>query len=128
MIVAGVTLLIIGKIWDSVFPINKNLWSSSFVCWTAGISLLLFAVFYFIIDVMEYKKWAFPLVVIGMNSITIYLAQRVFYLGYTSDFLFGGFAALFNQTWQPVIIHLSYALTCWLLLYWLYKKKIFLKI
>ena len=128
MIVGGVALLIIGKIWDNFFPINKNLWSSSFVCWTAGISLLLFAVFYFFIDVMGYKKWAFPLVVIGMNSITIYLAQRVLYLGYTSDFLFGGLAAFFNEIWQPVIIQLAYAVTCWLLLYWLYKKKIFLKI
>jgi predicted acyltransferase len=128
MIVGGVALLIIGKIWDNFFPINKNLWSSSFVCWTAGISLLLFAVFYFFIDVMGYKKWAFPLVVIGMNSITIYLAQRVIYLGYTSDFLFGGLAAFFNEIWQPVIIQLAYAVTCWLLLYWLYKKKIFLKI
>ncbi len=128
MIVGGVALLIIGKIWDNFFPINKNLWSSSFVCWTAGISLLLFAVFYFFIDMMGYKKWAFPLVVIGMNSITIYLAQRVLYLGYTSDFLFGGLAAFFNEIWQPVIIQLAYAVTCWLLLYWLYKKKIFLKI
>src|SRR5690606_32086639 len=50
MITAGVALMIIGKFWDFVFPINKNLWTSSFVCWVGGLSLLLFSVFHLIID------------------------------------------------------------------------------
>ena len=74
MVLAAVALMIIGKIWNIVFPINKHLWTSSFVCWVGGLSLLLFAIFYLIIDVWQYKKWALFFVVIGMNPITIYLA------------------------------------------------------
>ena len=77
LVLAAVALMIIGKIWDLAFPINKNLWTSSFVCFVGGLSLLLFSVFYLIIDVWKFKKWAFFFVVIGMNPITIYLAERI---------------------------------------------------
>ena len=77
LVLAAITLMIIGKIWNIAFPINKNLWTSSFVCFVGGLSLLLFSIFYLIIDVLDYKKWAFFFVVIGMNPITIYLTGRI---------------------------------------------------
>ena len=58
------------------FPINKNLWTSSFVLRCAGLSLLFLALFYLVIDVWRLRRWAFPLIVIGSNSILIYLAGR----------------------------------------------------
>jgi predicted acyltransferase len=128
MIVAGVLLLSIGKLWDVVFPINKNLWTSSFVCWVGGLSLLLFAVFYLVMDVWGFKAWAFPFVVIGINSITIYMAQQLIQFGHTADFLFGGFTQMAAEPWKPVISALGYVITCWFFLYFLYKKKIFLKV
>jgi len=71
MVLAGIAFMIIGKIWDLNFPINKNLWSSSFVCYVGGLSLLLFALFYLVIDVWNFRKWTLFFVVIGMNPITI---------------------------------------------------------
>ena len=95
MAIAGVALVAVGLLWDVVFPINKNLWTSSFVCFVGGLSLLLFSLFYLIIDVWGYRKWSFFFTVIGMNSITIYMAQRMIRFSYTSDFLFKGMIGWF---------------------------------
>lgn len=76
MLCASMLLLVIGYLWGMVFPINKNLWTSSFVLFAAGWSLLLFAMFYLVIDVVGLKGWSFFFRVIGMNSITIYLLQQ----------------------------------------------------
>ncbi len=120
--------MIIGKIWDLAFPINKNLWTSSFVCWVGGLSLLLFSVFYLIIDVWNLRKWAFIFVVIGMNPITIYLAGRIINFRSASKFLFGGFIELFPATWGPFWEGIAITAVGWVFLYFLYKKKIFLKV
>ena len=128
MAIGGVILIIIGQIWNLVFPINKNLWSSSFVCYVGGISIILMTIFYLIIDVWKYQKWAVFFVVIGMNPITIYLANRIIGFGRATDFLFGGIAELLPEAWSPLIIAIGYVIVGWLFLYLLYKKKIFLKV
>ncbi|MDO5571094.1 MAG: DUF5009 domain-containing protein [Bacteroidales bacterium] len=129
LIVCGVALIIIGKLWNIVFPINKNLWSSSFVCFVGGISLIAFSVFYYLIDVKGLKGWTLAFRVIGMNSITIYLAQSMINFRYTANYFFGGFIALFeNETMQNLLNSSIYIITCWLFLYFLYKKNIFLKV
>ncbi len=128
MILAAVILMVTGKIWDLAFPINKNLWSSSFVCFVGGLSLLLFSVFYLIIDVWNLRKWAFFFVVIGLNPITIYLANRIINFENASEFVFGGVIGLFPATWEPFLSGFAYTTIGWLFLYFLYKKKIFLKV
>jgi predicted acyltransferase len=128
MILAGIILMLIGKIWDIAFPINKNLWSSSFVCFVGGLSLLLFSVFYLIIDVWNLRKWAFFFVVIGLNPITIYLANRIINFENASEFVFGGLIGLFPANWEPFLSGFAYTAIGWLFLYFLYKKKIFLKV
>ena len=128
LLIAAVVLMIIGKLWNIVFPINKNLWTSSFVCWAGGLSLLLFAIFYLIIDVLGFKKWAFFFVVIGMNPITIYLTERIVNFRAASNFFFGGFAALLPETWTPFVNAVGVTTIAWVFLYILYKKKIFLKV
>jgi predicted acyltransferase len=125
---AAVALMIIGRIWNIAFPINKNIWSSSFVCFVGGLSLLLFSVFYLIIDVLGYRKWAFVFVVIGMNPITIYLTERIINLRAATKFFFGGLAAIMPETWTPLINGFGITAVGWVFLYFLYKKKIFLKI
>jgi predicted acyltransferase len=120
--------MIIGKIWNLAFPINKNLWTSSFVCFVGGLSLLLFSVFYLIIDVWNLRKWAFFFVVIGMNPITIYLAQRIINFENASKFCFGGLIELFPESWTPFLDGIAITTIGWLFLYFLYKKKIFLKV
>src|SRR6476660_5714859 len=72
--VAGVMFLGIAQLWNLDFPINKNLWTSSFVLQVGGFSLLLLSLFYYIIDVLGYKNWSFFFRVIGMNSILIYMS------------------------------------------------------
>jgi predicted acyltransferase len=128
MILAGVALIIIGKIWGLTFPINKNLWTSSFVCFVGGISLVLFAVFYLVIDVWNFKRWTLFFSVIGVNSITIYLGQALFDFSHTSRFLFGGFEKLFPENWVPLVGAIGYFAVGWIILYFLFKKKIFLKV
>ena len=128
MVVAGILMMIVGKIWDLTFPINKILWSSSFVCWVGGLSLLLLALFYLIIDIWKLRKWAFFFVVIGMNPITIYLANRIIQWHNANEFFFGGIAALFPENGRPLVLAIGYVAIGWLFLYFLYRKKIFLKI
>ncbi len=128
MTVAAVILMILGKLWNIVFPINKNLWTSSFVCWVGGLSLLLFSIFYLIIDVWGLRKWAFFFVVIGMNPITIYMAERIVNFRSASRFFFSGFAALLPESWTPLVDAIGITAVGWVFLYLLYRKKIFLRV
>jgi predicted acyltransferase len=128
LVLAAITLMIIGKIWNIAFPINKNLWTSSFVCFVGGLSLLLFSIFYLIIDVWKFKKWAFFFVVIGMNPITIYLTERIVNLNSATGFFFGGITSMLPETWAQLMEGIGITAVAWVFLYILYKKKIFLKI
>ena len=74
---AAVAIVLVGVIWSCWTPINKKLWSSSFTCVVTGYSLGMFALFYYLIDVRKWQRWTLFLRVIGLNSITIYLAQRI---------------------------------------------------
>ena len=129
MAVAGLLLIGLGSLWNITFPINKRLWTSSFVLYVGGFSLLFLTVFYILVDVWGFKKWAQPFVWIGSNSILIYLcAEGLVNFGHTANALFGG---IINQTpivWQPVWQAASVTAIQLILLYWLYRKKIFFKI
>jgi len=128
MVLAAIGLMIIGQLWNIVFPINKNLWTSSFVCFVGGLSLLLFTLFYLVIDVWNYRKWAFFFVVIGMNPITIYMAQRIINFRSASKFFFGGLISLFPADWSSFLNGIAITAIGWIFLYILFRKKIFLKV
>lgn len=128
MVCAAVILMAIGKLWNLTFPINKNLWTSSFVCFVGGLSLLLFSVFYLVIDIWNYRKWAFFFVIIGLNPITIYLAGRIVNFRAATNFFFGGVVKILPENWAELINGIGITAIGWLFLYILYKKKIFLKI
>lgn len=128
MFIAAVALILIGWLWGYVFPVNKKLWTSSFVCVVAGYSLLMFALFYYIIDVKGFVRWSFFFRIVGLNSITIYLAQRIVNFGQISDFFLGGIASKCPEVLAAFINSTGYIAVCWLFLYFLYKKKIFLKV
>jgi predicted acyltransferase len=126
---AGIVSLGVGWLWGLIFPINKNLWTSSFVLYAGGWSLLMLAIFYLIIDVWGWKKWAFFFIVIGMNSITIYMLQAgIINFRSSTEFFFGGIIKSFAENWQPLIAAIGYTTVCWVFLYILYRKKIFLKV
>ena len=111
-----------------VFPVNKALWSPSFTLVAGGISFLAFAAFYWIVDVLGWRRWTFFFTVIGMNSITIYMAQRVIGFRVARDFLFGGLSSLFPESWGAVVLQLGYIAVCWLFLYFLHRRGVFLKV
>jgi predicted acyltransferase len=78
--------------------------------------------------VRGFRGWTYPLQVIGMNSITIYLAQRIIGFKGATEFLFGGLASKFPDVWGQVVWSAGYVLVCWTFLWFLYRKRIFLKI
>jgi len=128
MALAAVGLMMIGLGWNVFFPINKNLWTSSFVCFVGGLSLLLFTLFYLVIDVLKYRKWTTFFVVIGVNSIAIYMAHALIDFDFTTKFLFGSFIGLFASNLEPLLHAIAFFVVSWLFLYFLYKKKIFFKV
>ena len=128
MIVGAVALLVITLLTKDFLPINKKLWSSTFVCAVGSYSLFMMALFYYIIDVRGWQKWTLVFRVVGMNSITIYLAQRMINFSHTNKFLFSGFAGLFPENISPVIMNAGFIVVCWLFLYFLYRKNVFLKV
>ena len=115
-----------GWVWGQFFFISRNVWTSSFVLYTAGWSLLLFALFYWLIDVKGNKKWTYILVVIGMNAITIWVGQRLIDFEFTSHALFLGLTKYMGII-TPVFLTFTVLLIKWLFLWFLYKQKIFLK-
>lgn len=128
LLLAGMLLMQVGLLWSLVFPINKKLWSSSFVCVVGAYSVWMFALFYYIVDVLEWRKWTFFFQVIGVNSITIYLAQKFINFSYTSQSLFGGLIGWMPETAQPFASTIGYIAVCWGFLYFLYRQRIFLKV
>lgn len=128
MLIGAVALLIVGWLWNFVFPINKKLWTSSFVCVLAGYSLLMFALFYYIIDVKGYTRYSLFFRVVGLNSITIYLAQEIIDFNKISDFFLGGIISHLPENTGALISNIGYFTVCWLFLYFLYEQKIFLKV
>ncbi|MBI2284197.1 MAG: DUF5009 domain-containing protein [Bacteroidetes bacterium] len=128
MALMGVLCLLIAQVWNLDFPINKNMWSSSFVMHTTGLSLLLMALFYYVIDVLGYQRWAFFLKVIGMNSILIYISGKFINWKYTTNGFFQWLIEWVGEPYNLVILSLCMILVKWVFLYILYRKKIFLRV
>ena len=113
--------------WNIDFPINKNLWSSSFVLNCAGWSLLLLSLFYLVIDVWQFRRGTLFFTVIGANSILIYMAPKFFDFDYTNESLFGGILTLAGEH-RTLLLAVTLLAIKWGLLYCLYRKKVFLKV
>jgi len=126
-IVTGVLFIASALLWDMVYPVNKYLWTGSYVLLTCGIAFLLLCIFFWLIDVKGYRKWAFPFVVIGLNPITIYVTQGIFDFGIIVTIFTHGFFGSFGS-FKPVFYEICIILVKWLFLYFLYRKKIFLKV
>lgn len=124
----GALCAAIGFALMPVVPLNKKLWTSSFVLVLGGYSFALFAIFYWIIDVKKKRRWAFFFRVIGLNSITIYLAQQIVNFGAINKFFVAGTVELLPHLWGRLLTVSSYIAVCWLFLYFLYNRKIFLRV
>lgn len=127
LILMGAVGIGVGLLWSLAFPLNKHLWSSSFILITAGMSCLLVVFFYWIIDVKKYTRWAFFFKVIGMNSLAIYLLCRFVDFGKSSQLLFAGLYNHLPEKWYEVFNALGGLVLVWSVLYVMYRHKIFVK-
>ena len=125
---AGIIFIFVALVWNLDFPINKNLWTSSFVLLCGGLSLILLSLFYYIIDVLGYKKWAFFLKIIGMNSILIYISGHFINWAFTTDSLFGWLGQLVGDPFNAVVSAICLVAVKWTFLYFMYQKNVFLRV
>lgn len=144
MVVAGILGMLGGELWNRWFPINKNLWTSSFVLFSGGFALLFLSLLYWITEVKRWRgNWTMPILVFGMNAIAGFVADSLIYgPGYT--FMAkgpGGAKMNWHEAAQAYLesaglstanASLVYSLgaigICWILLWFLWRKRIFLKV
>ena len=117
----------LGYVLGGWYPIIKKAWTATFDIYAAGLSFILLALFYLVVDVWGLRKWSFAFRVIGLNSITIYLGTRMIDFDTTSKFWFGGLARL-SGTAGVLVLEAGAIAVEWLVLYFLYKKKVFLRV
>jgi len=142
LVAIGLVFLLLGWLWSYSFPINKNLWTSSYVLWTSGIALLVFAGCFLMSDIWAYRAWAMPLKIFGVNALFAYMFHVLllktqakitfpmnggtmgnFKIGLT-QYLFGGF----NPQNAALLYALGFLLLNFLVVYYLYRREIFIKI
>ena len=143
MFVVGAVCVAIGWAWNAFFPINKALWTSSYVLFTAGLGLQLLAICYWIIDIKGYRRWAWPFEVFGVNALALFVGSALMVkamglirlsLGDGTQISSQGwiFRNLFLSWASPINASLFYAIAfilLWLLLMWLlYRKRIYIKV
>ncbi|MCW8849023.1 MAG: DUF5009 domain-containing protein [Melioribacteraceae bacterium] len=143
LFVSGTLLMFFGYVWDGWFPLNKSLWTSSYVLYTGGLALIFLALCYWFIDVKNIKWWSKPFQVYGMNAITVFflsgIVSKILYIVKVSSSageeisIKGYLYSTFFLSWlSPINASLLWALMyviVWLGLMWiLYAKKIFIKV
>ena len=140
---AGVSAVAVGYVWSGWFPINKALWTSSYVIFTAGMALCLLGFCYWLVDIKGYKRWAQPFVVFGVNALALYFFSGIFERlieairwtkanGEATTLQDWVFESVFLPLASPVNASLCYAICYvlfWLAMMWLlYRKRIFIKV
>jgi heparan-alpha-glucosaminide N-acetyltransferase len=130
---AGVLSLAAGWLLGAlgICPVVKRIWTPSWVLFSGGWCFLFLAAFYLVMDVWGFRKWAFVLVVVGMNSIAAYLIAHLF-VGFINKALPRHLGASVFQAagpaYEPFLLGLGVLIVEWLILYWMYRRKIFLRI
>ncbi|MBT9562758.1 hypothetical protein J5W01_07235 [Akkermansia muciniphila] len=127
MLAAGACLF--GTAWglDGIYPIIKKMWTGTFVLAAAGVSLMLLALFHLLIDVWKFRLWTFPLRIIGLNALAAYLIYQLLNIHSLNQRIFSGAADLFPP-FQPVFLAVTLLLLQWLILFFFYKRSIFIRL
>ncbi len=127
LFLCGVAGLALGLLWGIWHPIVKKLWTSSFVLFSSGLCFLLLTLFYWIVDVKGYKRWAIPLKVIGMNAITAYVLSHVFNFPRISEYVVYGLEQ-FVPGLYPAVTSLAGFGLLYALLWYMYRKGTFVRV
>jgi predicted acyltransferase len=144
MVFFGILGMLGGELWNRWFPINKNLWTSSFVFFSGGFCLLFLALLYWLTELKRWRgKWTMPILVFGMNAIAGFVADSLIYgPGYTFTVTaLNGTKMNWHEAAQAhleaaglsvanasLVYSLGAVLICWIMLWFLWRKQIFLKV
>ena len=144
LFLTGLAAIVTGKIWGIFFPINKSLWTSSFVLYTSGWALIFLTVLLWIIDIKGYKKWTFPFIVFGTNSLFVYVLSSIWVKIYiylikipkADGSVTNAYDWIYHSIFEPMAGHMNGSLlfaiahvfVFWLILLFMYRRKIFIKI
>ncbi|MFM7364932.1 MAG: acyltransferase family protein [Cuspidothrix sp.] len=142
LLIVGLAFLVIGKLWDFVFPINKALWTSSYVVYTAGWALLVLALCYELVEVRGLKRWGFPLEVMGLNAIFLFVGSGLLARLLMKTPIGNGTEAISVKTWiyqhwfsawagdlnGSLLFAIANIILWWIILYGMYRRRWFLKI
>ncbi len=142
LVVFGIGCLVAGSAWGWVFPINKKLWTSSYVLFSAGWALLLLATCYELIEVRRFRRWGKPFEVMGLNAIFVFIASVLAIKILNNTYIGTGSNATVTYTWIYEHCFLSWTgaknasllfaivtvLFWWVILYWMYRRRWFVKI
>ncbi len=128
LFIAGIIMIITGELWGLVYPVISSFMTSTFVLVSSGIGMILLAFFYYLNDIKGYTKWSFFFYVFGVNSITIYMMAHLFDFKLIGNIFIGGFSTLFPPDAAIFIQHLTAMMVMWLIMLFLYRKRVFLKI
>lgn len=142
--IVGIGLVVTGMVWDLAFPINKKLWTSSYVLLAGGLSTLLFTLCYYVLDIKNKTEWGRFFRIFGTNAILAYLISELLVIGLSefikiqaADKVINGHEAFYRyafSSWLGVtnfssfLFAIVYMLICWLIVYAFYRKNIFLKV
>ena len=139
MVVAGAVLMVVGEVWGRWFPINKNMWTSSYVLFTGGFALAALALCYWMVEIRGWRRWGAPFVWYGSNAITVYAASDalaefsvkhyvrpgVTYKAWVYGTVFAPLAGAENAS---VMYASAYVITFMVLAWVMYRNKVFIKI
>jgi predicted acyltransferase len=123
-VVAGIAGIAAGALlhFTGICPVVKRIWTPSWTLFSGGACFLLLALFCWLVDVKQWRRWAFPLVVVGMNSIAAYMIAHLF-----EDFILSSLRIHLRMTW-PLLMGAVTLVLYWLILWWMYLRKLFLRI
>ena len=127
LLVMGGVCLGLGLAWGNIFPIVKHLWTSSCVLFAGGLSFLLMALFYLVIDVLRLRFLGWGWAVIGMNAIFAYMAVHLINFRSIGDRFVGNLDPWLGP-WHDFVRALAAFAVLWVLLYYMYRKKTFIKV
>jgi predicted acyltransferase len=127
LLISGFILVVLGLLWNFWHPSIKHIWTSSYVLLSGGLCLMLLALFYYLVDVLEYRKWSTMFIVIGSNAIAAYVSAHIFDFKLVAEVFVGGLEK-YVGSWFQFILALGGFTVLYLILKFMHKNKIFIKV
>ena len=130
LLLAGLAMIVAGLAVSPWFPLIKRIWTPSFTIYSAGWTTLMLAAFYWAVEVQGWRRWTFPLVVVGMNSIAAYIIGNAFggWFRTATRAWLELVAPVLGPVWLPVLQRALFATLAWTVLLWLYRRRVFFKV